>query len=93
MPLLGPLTSIVTPISLVGDVLTDTQRHFVGYATETVLGCGASIQIEMIEQAAGEPREPDRSDCPCGHELIATGLPAAHGAPRCSITTLLKPVS
>lgn len=66
LPQLGRLTRLVTPVGLVDgvltvsvadertySVLTDAQRHLVGYATETVLGCGASIQIEMIGRAAG----------------------------------------
>ncbi|MBK8136703.1 MAG: DnaD domain protein [Chloroflexi bacterium] len=66
LPDLGRLPRMVTPISLVGDmltvsvsdartysVLTNTQRIFVEYATRSVLGDDASLHMEMVEREAG----------------------------------------
>ncbi len=57
---------MVTPVSLVGDVLTvsvsdartysvltNTQRHLVEYATRQMLGIDALLRVELVEREAG----------------------------------------
>ncbi|MBK8139222.1 MAG: DnaD domain protein [Chloroflexi bacterium] len=66
LPDLGRLPRMVTPVSLVGDVLTvstsaartysvvtNTQRHLVEYATRQMLGIDALLRVELVEREAG----------------------------------------
>ncbi len=66
LPQLGRLTRMVTPVSLIGDmltvstsdartysVITDTQRHVVEYVVRSVLGEESSLQVELIRHVVG----------------------------------------
>ncbi|GIK28207.1 MAG: hypothetical protein HND48_03915 [Chloroflexi bacterium] len=66
LPLLGRLSRMATPVSLLDGVLTiegtdprtysiltDTQRHLVAFASREILGSGGSVAVTMVEQNLG----------------------------------------